>query len=42
MPHRFAALQAHHAQVANRPILSLFDDQRAQTFSLHAVYDGYC
>ena len=36
MPHRFATLQAHHAQVANRSILSLFDGQRAQTFSLHA------
>ena len=36
MPHRFATLQAHHAQVANRPILSLFDDQRAQAFSVQA------
>ena len=36
MSHRFAALQAHHAQVANRPILSLFDDQRAQAFSVQA------
>jgi glucose-6-phosphate isomerase len=36
MPHRFTALQSHHAQVANRPILSLFDDQRAQAFSVQA------
>ena len=36
MPHRFAALQAHQSQVANRPILSLFDDQRAQAFSVQA------
>ena len=34
MPNRFAPLQAHHAQVADRAILSLFDGQRASGFSL--------
>ena len=34
MSDRFAALQAHHAKVADRAILSLFDDNRAQDFSV--------
>ena len=34
MSDRFAVLQAHQAKVADRAILSLFDDNRAQDFSV--------
>ncbi len=36
MTDRFAPLLAHHGKVANRRILDLFTDDRAQKFSLHA------
>jgi hypothetical protein len=32
----FDALIAHHARVKDRPILSLFDEARAESFSVEA------
>lgn len=36
MTDKFAALKAHHASVANRKILQLFDEDRAEAFSAKA------